>query len=60
MEIGLPSETGRFQILLIHTERMRENKKMATDVDLQVQHNKVMLTVSGLIVKLLIGRNWQC
>jgi vesicle-fusing ATPase len=37
MEIGLPSETGRVQILLIHTARMRENKKMAADVDLQVQ-----------------------
>ncbi|EFX83075.1 hypothetical protein DAPPUDRAFT_240599 [Daphnia pulex] len=35
MEIGLPSETGRVQILLIHTARMRENKKMAADVDLQ-------------------------
>jgi ATP-dependent 26S proteasome regulatory subunit len=60
MEIGLPSETGRFQIFIIHTARMRDNKRMAADVDLQVQYKKVRLTVSRLIVKLLIGRNWQC
>jgi vesicle-fusing ATPase len=36
MEIGLPSETGRAQILKIHTARMRDNKKIASDVDLQV------------------------
>ncbi|XP_046631152.1 vesicle-fusing ATPase 1-like [Daphnia pulicaria] len=35
MEIGLPSETGRAQILKIHTARMRDNKKIASDVDLQ-------------------------
>ncbi|XP_046439782.1 vesicle-fusing ATPase 1-like [Daphnia pulex] len=35
MEIGLPSETGRFQIFIIHTARMRDNKRMAADVDLQ-------------------------
>nr|CAH0108085.1 unnamed protein product [Daphnia galeata] len=34
MEIGLPSETGRAQILKIHTARMRDNKKIAPDVDL--------------------------
>lgn len=36
MEIGLPNETGRGQILKIHTARMRDNKKIASDVDLQV------------------------
>ena len=36
MEIGLPDETGRFQILGIHTARMREYKKLAPDVDLKV------------------------
>lgn len=35
MEIGLPSESGRAQILKIHTARMRDNKKIAPDVDLQ-------------------------
>ena len=37
MEIGLPSETGRAQILKIHTARMRDNKKIAPDVDLLVE-----------------------
>jgi ATP-dependent 26S proteasome regulatory subunit len=60
MEIGLPSETGRVQILKIHTARMRDNKRMAADVDLQVYYKKVRLTFSRPIVKLLIGRNWQC
>ena len=34
IEIGLPNEQGRLQILHIHTSRMRDNKKMASDVDL--------------------------
>ncbi|GFN82936.1 vesicle-fusing ATPase-like [Plakobranchus ocellatus] len=34
MEIGLPDEHGRGQILNIHTETMRTNEKLADDVDL--------------------------
>lgn len=34
MEISLPDEHGRQQILKIHTTKMRENGKMAPDVDL--------------------------
>ena len=33
MEIGLPDEDGRCQILNIHTKRMREFKKINPDVD---------------------------
>lgn len=33
MEIGLPNEDGRFQILNIHTRRMHEYKKINPDVD---------------------------
>lgn len=33
MEIGLPNEAGRVQILNIHTRRMRSFKKIAPDVD---------------------------
>lgn len=33
MEIGLPNEDGRHQILNIHTKRMREFKKIDPDVD---------------------------
>ena len=35
MEISLPDEDGRRQILKIHTTKMRDNGKMAADVDLQ-------------------------
>ncbi|EJT50462.1 vesicular-fusion protein sec18 [Trichosporon asahii var. asahii CBS 2479] len=34
IEISLPDEAGRFQILNIHTAKMRANKVMASDVDL--------------------------
>ncbi|KAG9298198.1 hypothetical protein G9A89_002686 [Geosiphon pyriformis] len=34
MEIGLPDEQGRLQILKIHTSRMRQNNIMGDDVDL--------------------------
>ncbi|NP_001092149.1 vesicle-fusing ATPase [Xenopus laevis] len=33
MEIGLPDEKGRLQILHIHTARMREHSLLASDVD---------------------------
>lgn len=35
MEISLPDEYGRQQILKIHTTKMRENGRMASDVDLE-------------------------
>jgi len=35
VEISLPDEKGRSQILNIHTEKMRTNKVMDTDVDLE-------------------------
>ncbi|KAJ3024122.1 transport between ER and Golgi ATPase protein [Thoreauomyces humboldtii] len=34
MEINLPDETGRLQILNVHTARMREHSLLETDVDL--------------------------
>jgi vesicle-fusing ATPase len=34
IEISLPDEAGRFQILNIHTNKMRTNGVMAGDVDL--------------------------
>lgn len=36
MEISLPDEKGRYQILQIHSARMYEHKKISSDVDLQV------------------------
>jgi vesicle-fusing ATPase len=35
MEIGLPNEQGRVQILSIHTSRMREYNKIKQDVDIK-------------------------
>lgn len=35
MEISLPDAEGRYQILRIHTTKMRTNKLMDSDVDLQ-------------------------
>lgn len=35
MEIGLPDEKGRLQILNIHTHIMKENGKLAPDVDIE-------------------------
>ena len=35
MEIGLPNEEGRLEILNIHTSKMVSNKLLATDVNLQ-------------------------
>ena len=32
--LGLPDENGRAQILKIHTARMRENNKLASDFDI--------------------------
>ncbi|KAF9364664.1 transport between ER and Golgi ATPase protein [Mortierella sp. NVP85] len=34
MEIGLPDEKGRLQILKIHTQKARDNQMLAQDVDL--------------------------
>jgi SpoVK/Ycf46/Vps4 family AAA+-type ATPase len=45
MEIGLPNEQGRFQILNIHTIRKKEYKKINTDVDIKVRQNGFMLLV---------------
>src|ERR1700742_4128247 len=35
IEIGLPDENGRLQILNIHTSRLREHNKLSSDVDLK-------------------------
>lgn len=35
VEISLPDENGRLQILQIHTNKMKENSFLAPDVNLQ-------------------------
>lgn len=37
VEISLPNEDGRFEILNIHTSRMRQYKKISSDVDTRVR-----------------------
>lgn len=41
VEISLPDETGRYQILNIHTSRMKAFKKIDADVDLKVRKVKL-------------------
>lgn len=53
MEIGLPTEAGRLQILKIHTAKMRTNKALAEDVDLNelagLSKNFTGAEINGLI-----------
>ncbi len=53
MEINLPDEHGRLQILNIHTAKMRENHMMERDVNLQdlavATKNFSGAEISGLI-----------
>ena len=35
VEIGIPDEKGRVQIINIHTDKMRANKKMGSDVSIE-------------------------
>ncbi len=53
MEISLPDENGRAQILKIHTAKMRENKVMDSDVDLaelaRLTKNFSGAEISGLV-----------
>jgi len=53
MEISLPDEAGRVQILRIHTTKMRENGKMAGDVDIdelaRLTRNFSGAEISGLV-----------
>lgn len=49
MEISLPDENGRLQILQIHTNKMKENSFLAPDVNLQELGMLVMLFMSLII-----------
>lgn len=44
MEISLPDEHGRLQILNIHTTRMKEFKKIASDVDMKVGYHNLIIS----------------
>lgn len=53
MEIGLPTESGRLQILKIHTSKMRSNNALSDDVDLEelaaISKNFTGAEINGLI-----------
>jgi len=48
MEISLPDEHGRHQILNIHTTRMKEFKKIADDVNMKVSQRSKYYYISNI------------
>ena len=53
IEIGLPDEKGRLQILNIHTKKMRDNKVLDDDVDLP-QLAKITKNYTGADIESLV------
>jgi vesicle-fusing ATPase len=53
IEIGLPDEHGRLQILNIHTLRLRENNKLTADVDLK-ELSEITRNFSGAEIEGLV------
>jgi vesicle-fusing ATPase len=49
VEISLPDEDGRYEILNIHTSRMKQYKKISPDVDIRVSllNRKILQQSSG-------------
>ena len=59
VEIGLPKESGRLQILKIHTTKMKENDKMGNDVDL-IELSKMTKNFSGAEIEGLVRAAQSC
>jgi len=59
MEVALPNVAGRRQILEIHTQTMRENDMLATDIDLQ-QLVEGTRNFSGAELAGLVRLWWKC
>lgn len=55
IEIGLPDEPGRLQILKIHTSRMSENSFISRDVDLVHLSEVRFLAVFWLFFRVVSG-----
>lgn len=54
MEISLPDEHGRYQILNIHTTRMKDFKKIAHDVNMKVNIYMLLFILSLLNLYLFL------
>ena len=59
IEIGLPKEEGRVQILNIHTTKMRTNGKMGKDVDI-TELSKITKNFSGAELEGLVRAAQSC
>ena len=53
IEIGLPDQNGRLQILNIHTARLREHKKLSSDVSLE-EFSEMTTNFSGAEIEGLV------
>jgi vesicle-fusing ATPase len=53
IEISLPDENGRLQILNIHTSRLREHKKLSGDVNLK-EFSEITRNFSGAEIEGLV------
>ena len=63
IEISLPDENGRIQILQIHTNKMKESSFLAPDVNLQELGtciNGTHIYASHILIHLLHGRIGIC
>ena len=59
IEIGLPKEPGRKQILDIHTRKMKANGKMASDVNIE-ELAKITKNFSGAELEGLVRAAQSC
>ncbi|KAL3854360.1 hypothetical protein ACJMK2_013632 [Sinanodonta woodiana] len=57
-EIGLPDESGRVQILNIHTATMREYNELASDIDIQ-EIAALTKNFSGAEIEALVRAAWS-
>lgn len=53
MEIGLPNEQGRLQILNIHTSRMHQYKKINPDVDNKVRSILIVIICASFFLRII-------
>ena len=59
IEIGLPKESGRTQILNIHTRKMKANGKLSDDVNIE-ELAKLTKNFSGAEIEGLVRASQAC